>query len=236
MQTDLEKIVEFFGSNFITFSKNDDLQTKTMKCDLFIRNEYRKKFGKDFSHNNYWRAYFQRIQLIEIFNLQEEIILDPNGTTGPDFLSEELGVLKGEFKGEFLRTKFLTHNSLGKISFDKQNDSIRRKAIYEYDSLMYSVFKRTGDIVFSVIIVGPDKMKLIHPLMEEAQSEKLVEIRMCEDANKRLSRDDIKIKALELICLLKNQDMTIIYKGEKMNKEDFLLRIGWKSEQKLLYD
>lgn len=235
MQSSLEEIAEFFGSKFIKFSESDDLQTRAIKCQLFLSNEQRNKYGKDPCYNNHWRAYFQKRQLIDAFNLQDEPILDPNGSTGADFLIKELGIYNGEMKGEWMDNKRLTLKSLGNVRFDKQNDRIRRKAIYDYDSLIYSQFKRSGNFVFSVIIVGLDKMKLIHPLIEDAQSKKLVEINLCESIDKRLPRDDIKISVLKLIHLLKNQDMTIIYKGEKISKEDFLLSISGASNLKLLW-
>jgi len=198
--------------------------------ELVKRNaKFTEKYGKDLYYNNYYRALFQKEVLINFFDLPEEDIrLDPKGNTGPDFNSIMLEIFNGEMKVQWHKPKNLTPKNLGMCRFDKQNDEMRRRAIYDYDALMYSSMRRNGRIVFSLLILGQENMKHIHPLFKKEQDAKIQEIELCQQKSKRLSRDDIAIRVYDIIKLLNDTNMIIILDGNKTNKVNFLELIGDK--------
>jgi len=152
------------------------------------------KYKKDLFYNNLNRSILQMQQFIKHYKLNEQgIELEPDGTSGIDFICPELEIKNGEQKAQWPKNKSLTEKGLGELKFDKQNDPIRRIQTLEYDAFMYSCMKRSGDIVFSLIIIGRKNAELLNPLIEKHQSVKIKEIKLYESIGKRIPRDDIGI-------------------------------------------
>jgi hypothetical protein len=97
---------------------------------------------------------------------------------------------------------------------------------------MYSGIKRDGTILYSVVILGKENMNLLYPLIRAEQDKKIEQIKMCEQEDKRLPRDDIGISIYDIIQLLDDGNMTIVHNGEKISKVNFLKLANTKKTKK----
>ena len=187
----------------------------------------KKQYKKDLFHNNYHRSLLQKHQLMSIFGLSDEdIILDPQGTSGPDMVCKKLNIYNGELKVTWMDNRYLTVSSLGKICFDKQHDELRRKQVFNYDALMYSKMTREGEIPFSLFLHCG--IKQFHLILEKYQSQKIQKFQEDKNLGKR-TRDDIQIPVIEVIRKLHNEEMLLIRDGKCVDKYYFLSNL--KSEK-----
>ena len=107
------------------------------------------------------------------------------------------------------------------MKFDKQNDPLRRKQIFQYDALTYSLLRRDGECVLTLIILGSNNTQLVHPLIEAAQQDYLNRLAKRNQDNKRL-RDDIAVSVLNIINLLDDSSMKIILDDKIVTKQQLL--------------
>lgn len=217
-------------------------QMQELKKVLKTNVDYQEKYKvKDPYYNYGYREDLQKEQMMIILNLSyDEIKLHEiklheiklhykkgKSNSGPDFEifqnNAQVEVINsGEMKAGWHKPKKLSKKNLGVAKFDKQNDDVRRNQIYEYDALIYSAFdKKTSSIKFSIFILGKERMKKIHYLMKIEQ-EKIIEEIKNLPVGERLSRDDIGIRILDILESLNDEDMTIVFNGIKITKEDFL--------------
>jgi hypothetical protein len=122
---------------------------------LVLKNNHVIKYGNNPFYNNRWRVQYQQQQVHDKLGI--DIVIN-HKTHGEDFTIPSLHIRRGECKGTESKNLKITKN-LGNIIFDKQNDSLRRQELYEYDSLIYSIFSKNGLIILSMIIIGMENMK-----------------------------------------------------------------------------
>jgi hypothetical protein len=208
----------FFGQ----FMKNTKDQCEMIMAILNLINNYKNKYGKDPLYNNYYRQVLQANQLVDFFGGDQRDVIIKEWSGEIDIVIECMNIHNGEMKGIWHDKKKITKKNLGKMRFDKQDNEHRRNAIYLYDFFMFSAFARLGLIKYSIWTWATKKL---HPLIKIYQEDKLKEIEKYKSMNKRLPRDDIAIKVLDVINVLDNEDLFIIYNDKQITKEEFLWSI-----------
>lgn len=195
-------------------------------------------------YNNHGRALIQK-GIVE--NHVPGLMIDLRKRThGFDFVYElevpewhtrpEWGTIKiinnhGESKTVWYDRKGMWLKSLGRVCYDKQNDEIRRKNLYEDDSLLYTAMRRNGDNVLTLWVRDMEGMKKIHPIIQEHQDNKIKQIEDCQQKKQRIPRDDIQIPITDIINVLDDEDMLLICEKEIISKEQFFTRFKNKSKK-----
>ena len=187
--------------------------------------QHRLEYGNCF-HNNNWRQKFQKEVLIRLYGLEEDdVTINPVGNTGPDFKCPPLRIFNGEMKGRWLDALSLTPTSLGLASFDKQDDPLRRKQTLLYDSLMYSLFTRDGDLAVTLLVFGDSNMAGIRDIMREKQRE-FVKWYAERSKNDKRVWDTIDVPVLDAIKSVDDNKRGVVLElfGHRVSK-DYLLEV-----------
>ncbi len=178
------------------------------------KNYFTDKYDISIYHNYLNREIIQGAELILLHGVHDLVL--STKSNGKDFSSESLRIVNGEMKTMTHKGGSLTPSSIKGLEFDKQKyDEKRRKQIFDYDGIMYSLFSKRDEIIFSFLIKGMENIELIvHPLFEREQKNIKLES----------GRDSIQIKAYDIITNKNCDDtnITITFNGSIISKSEFL--------------
>jgi hypothetical protein len=184
-----------------------------------------QKIGKELGYSNIFDNYNHRLPFISSIilknNVFDNFMLNP-GRTGRDAYADNYKNI--EIKTNTLTTLTITENSM-EMQFDKQNDSIRREETLNYNAFVSSVYaKEEASPILTVIFKSNNAIDYINNKIREEQEKFLLCYENSLKENKRI-RDNISLKPLKFVNDLKEEDIEIFYKSEKVSKKTFLSKI-----------
>lgn len=177
-----------------------------------------KSMGIDnpFDNYNYRTAIIANIilnnQVFEGFTLE-------SGRTGRDAYA--VGYDNIEIKTNKFSTLSITPNAMG-MEFDKQNDPIRREETLKYNAFISSAFTDGESLPFiTVVFKSENAISCINNTIREEQRKFVEKFEESLVSGRRI-RDSIKLKPIEILKNLEEEDMDIFIKDKKISKECFL--------------
>jgi len=169
-------------------------------------------------------SYREFTSLADIQELLPSVKKTP-GRTGDDASAIEEGYKSLELKSGTCRAKTLTENNFAQLKFDKQNESVRREAIFKYDGFGLSVFEYYEPYPTATIFVSKDHVEKLHPVFKEKQSDKLAVFERKRAEGKNIGRDDIGITLKDIVNSVGEENLICWLYGKRINSVEFFRRL-----------
>jgi hypothetical protein len=176
-----------------------------------------KKTGVNLIDNYSYREFTTIEQLRELLpSIKKQI-----GRTGDDATAVNEDYHHIEQKSGTNKHKTLTMNCFPSMMFDKQNDSVRREYIYNYDGISLSYFEYYEPYPTAVVFVSRDHVKKLHPLMRQRQQEKIVQFEQRIAEGKNIGRDAITIGINDLLEYVGKENLICWLRGQRITSDTF---------------
>jgi len=150
------------------------------------------------------------------------------GRTGDDANAKNEGYFHIEEKSGTSEGKTLTLSCFSKMTFDKQNDPVRREYIFKYDGLSLSFFEFYKAYPTAVIFVPKDQIAKLHPLFLKKQNEKLIDFKKKISEGKNIGHDAISVNLKEIVSYVGKENLICWLHGSQINAIDFFRKLNNK--------
>jgi hypothetical protein len=187
------------------------------------------KLVVDATGNNLIDNYGYR-ELTAIRDLIEHLpsIKKTPGRTGDDASALIEGYTKLELKSGTTKGKTLTLKNFAQLKFDKQNESVRREAIFKYDGFGLSVFEYYKPYPTATVFVPKEHVSKIHPVFKEKQRLILETFERKRSEGKNIGRDDIGISLKEILEVVREENLICWLRGNRIDSKDFFHKLNNK--------
>jgi hypothetical protein len=150
------------------------------------------------------------------------------GRTGDDANALEEGYLKFELKSGTCKFKTLTLKNFAQLKFDKQNEAIRREAIFKYDGFGLSVFEYYKPYPTATIFISKDHVQKLHPVFKQKQIDILAVFERKRIEGKNIGRDDIGITLAEIVNAVGEENLVCWLHGKQIPSVEFFRQLNNK--------
>jgi hypothetical protein len=172
-------------------------------------------------------GYRELTSLRDIKELLPSIKKTP-GRTGDDANALEEGYFKFEFKSGTCKGRTLTLTNFAQLKFDKQNEAVRREAIFKYDGFGLSVFEYYKPYPTATVFVPKEHVSKIHPVFKEKQRLILETFERKRSEGKNIGRDDIGISLKEILEVVGEENLICWLRGNRIDSKDFFHKLNNK--------
>ena len=172
-------------------------------------------------------GYRELTSLRDIKELLPSIKKTP-GRTGDDASALEEGYSKFEFKSGTCKAKTLTLKNFAQLKFDKQNEAVRREAIFAYDGFGLSVFEYYKPYPTATIFISKDHVQKLHQVFKQKQTDILAIFEKKRNEGKNIGRDDIGITLAEIINAVGEKNLVCWLHGKQIPSAEFFHKLNNK--------
>jgi hypothetical protein len=223
----------------IVETKNIEFEAEMFDLENLVSQEcyFRNIYNYKPFFNSKWTEKLAVKEMCIAYNIKHsDVIQNPEGgtTAKMDFTCPKLGIFFGDVKsGEVGLTVDgnLTWGNLGSITFNKINEEYGAKKPFLIDSLVFIGWNgEDGKVIYSLLVVGMENMQKLHGLMAKELADALAKQEIKRNEKKSIGRDGFIVKMKDIVTILDDSSMTILYKHQKISKADFARMLEEKYE------
>ena len=148
------------------------------------------------------------------------------GRSGDDANALEEGYSKFEIKSGTCKGKTLSLKNFAQLKFDKQNETVRREAIFKYDGFALGVFEYYKPYPTATIFISKDHVHKLHPIFKQKQIDILAIFERKRNESKNIGRDDIGITLAEIINVIGEENLVCWLHGKQILSVEFFRKIN----------
>lgn len=148
------------------------------------------------------------------------------GRTGDDATGEGYSSL--ELKSGTIKGKTLSLKNFAQIKFDKQNEEVRREAIFKYDGFALSVFEYYKPYPSAIIFVSKEHVQKLHSIFRQKQADILTIFERKRSEGKNIGRDDIGITLSEIVNAVGEENLICWLRGKRIDSIEFFRKLNNK--------